>query len=193
MAVREPKEDSMEALEMVGLDAALSTHYSFTSQRGGYPYVWTDLPHKPGQRRPTPPEIGWPRYEEVTNGEKKIACSMDVAQCFGEHFVEEGGEDMSVEDVFKRIAFENPRCGDCVMQSLLGASGKSGFSAFLPESSWHDRSSPQVALPLSKNFTDTHYDSLGGRARAVSLLQRYSYTIGKCWCMFLYERILTYL
>jgi len=35
------------------------------------------------------------------------------------------------------------------------------------------------ALSMSKNWTHAEYDTHGGRARAVSLLQRYSYVLGQ--------------
>jgi hypothetical protein len=88
-----------------------------------------------------------------------------------------------VEDIFKRVAFEKPKCGDCIIMSLLGASGMVGFSAFLPEPSSNIYSEEQVALSMSKNWRSARYDMFGGRARAVSLLQRYSYAIGQ----FLFE------
>jgi hypothetical protein len=63
--------------------------------------------------------------------------------------------------------------------SLLGASGMIGFSAFLPESSPNVASGGIVALSMSRSWMNASYDAHGGRIRAVSLLQRYSYVIGQ--------------
>ena len=177
-----------QALKSVGLTPPFATEYGFTSSQGGYPYVWLegrpkftsdgsyvlvkDLYYKPGT-------LAWPQYTgSPVENETPVACMIKIYDCFGADFVEKGDDLISVENTFKRIAFEKPQCGDCIVQSLLGMSGKMGFSSFLPPVSSSDGFTDRVALDLSKSWADGHFDGTGGRTRAISLLQRYSYSLG---------------
>lgn len=177
-----------QALMNAGVTPPFATEYSFTSSQGGYPYVWLegrpklaqggtyvlikDLYNKPGA-------LKWPQYtgSAVGNG-TQVACTMKIYECFGADFVAKGDNLISVDNIFKRIAFDKPQCGDCIVQSLLGSSGETGFSSFLPPVSSNDGFTGPVALGMSKNWSDGHFNATGGRTRAISLLQRYSYSIG---------------
>lgn len=184
--LRLPIDEIEVMLTKAGLGAPLATHYSFTSHESGYAYSW--VKGRPvltqsgsyviiNKMFPRPANHGWPHYRPGDNKDDQIACTLDPLDCFGDAFISNGG-DVSVQDMFKRIAFEKPQCGDCVISILLGASGLTGMSAFLPQSYLNTRPSERVALSMSKNWTDAEYDTRGGRARAISLLQRYSYVLG---------------
>jgi hypothetical protein len=186
--IRQLKNEVGETLTKAGFGAPLSTHYSFTSHESGYAYSW--LKGRPvltkagsyvlvNKMHPPPENHGWPHYRPGDNWENHIACTLDLLDCFGADFMAKGGDMVSVQVTFKRLSFEKPQCGDCIISSLLGASGRTGLSAFLPPSSPSPRRSNRVALSMSKNWRDAEYDSNGGRARAVSLLQRYSYVLGQ--------------
>jgi hypothetical protein len=186
--IRQLKNEVAKTLSMAGFGAPLSTHYSFTSHESGYAYNW--LKGRPvrtqsgsyvivNKMRPPPANHGWPHYRPGDNKDNQIACTLDLFDCFGADFMAEGGDIVSVQDTFKRLSFEKPMCGDCIISSLLGASGRTGVSAFLPPPSLSPQRSNRVALSMSKNWTHAEYDTHGGRARAVSLLQRYSYVLGQ--------------
>lgn len=123
--------------------------------------------------------LAWPQYAgSVVESETPVACTMKILDCFGADFVANDSDSISVENTLKRIAFEKPQCGDCIIQSLLGTSGKIGFLSFLPPPSSSDGFTGPVALDISNNWADGRYDGMGGRTRAISLLQRYSYSLG---------------
>ena len=191
--IRMPTDDVEAALTKAGLGAPLSTHYSFTSHESGYVYSWLDgrpVLTQAGEyvlinkKFPPPDNYGWPHYRPGDNKENQIACTLDPFDCFGEEFMADGGDEVvgvgvGVQGVFKRVAFEKPKCGDCIISSLLGASGLQGLSAFLPDPSLESRPSERVALSFEKSWAGAGYDARGGRARAVALLQRYSYVLGQ--------------
>ena len=192
--IRLPDYGVEATLQKSGLDAPLATHYSFTSHESGYAYSW--LRGRPvltesgtyivfNQVRPPPENNGWPHYRPGDNKENQIACTLDIPDCFGDNFMGEEHDMVSVQDVFRRISFEKPTCGDCIISSLLRASGRKGLSAFLPPPSQSIQLSERVALSMSKNWTGAEYDARGGRARAISLLQRYSYVLGQICFVFI--------
>ncbi|KAJ1021062.1 hypothetical protein NDA16_003848 [Ustilago loliicola] len=49
---------------------------------------------------------------------------------------------LRVTDIFSRVAFQSPLCGDCMLMHIVGTSGDRGLSAFLP--------SPQADMPSIK-------------------------------------------
>ncbi|KZP18337.1 hypothetical protein FIBSPDRAFT_594037 [Athelia psychrophila] len=178
-----------------------------TKWQNGEP-VWVE----PGKGQRWVPDRNWPVYDydeddesgdadgeegaaekdegkqEEMEKEMDIECALDVVECFGEEWVApaDGDGDVLVEEVFRRVAFERPRCGDCIIASLVGQSGRRGLSAFLPPPPAEEDARGKIHIPLSveKTWEKAAYaDDLGGdrsRARAVSLLQRYSYIIGAC-------------
>jgi hypothetical protein len=178
------------ALTKVGLIPPLVTDYSFTSHEGGFPYIWLNGRSVLGQGgryvvvKPISqqaPNRGWPLFRSSDVNQSRVACTLDVLDCFGDDFMSEDDTIGPAEDIFKRVAFEKPQCGDCIIMGLLGASGTAGFSGFLPAPKLSSSiySEERVTLSMSKNWRSARYDMIGGRARAVSLLQRYSYVIGQ--------------
>jgi hypothetical protein len=94
--------------------------------------------------------------------------------------------DLSASRLFKHVAFENRVCGDAIIAALLGRSA--GLDAFLPPKRHpaHSPSQSQTAavLPLDKRWQDGDFSlaatvpaEVTSREFAVSLLQRYSYTL----------------
>lgn len=55
---------------------------------------------------------------------------------------------MRTEEIFKRFAFTERGCGDCLIMHLVGKSGERGLNAFLPET---DLEFPQEAIKASKS------------------------------------------
>lgn len=162
-----------------------ATTYGFTSHEGAYAYAWLDghvrredggevVWVKTSDKKA--PEKNWPNYRPKEGEGEGLECALDILDCFGDEFVVvKDGLDVGVEEVFKRVAFEKPRCGDCIIANLLAQSGTRGFEAFLPNVS---SSEGEESLSMAKTWKDAQYDTAGGRRRAVSLLQRYSYAIG---------------
>ncbi|GAA95223.1 uncharacterized protein L969DRAFT_92514 [Mixia osmundae IAM 14324] len=70
-----------------------------------------------------------PSYKQADN--RSIACTMSLPICFGEDFAT--AHNLSAQVVFRRIAFEQPECGDCLIVALLSLSGLKGLSAVLPD------------------------------------------------------------
>lgn len=139
----------------------------------------------------------WPNFD--WNGARSTSCKIRLEECFGNNFITPTS-DFSVEavGVFRRIVFEQPRCGDCIITQLVKRSGYLGFGAFLPpspETSTHSSSKsskneshgPRVeGVGLSDNsFLTANFtlpplvdSSITLRQRCLSLIHRYSYTIG---------------
>lgn len=124
-------------------------------------------------------------------------CHLELSSCLPRD--KNGLLKLSTTDIFKRFAFEEPKCGDCLIMHLLGHSGKRGLSAFLPEADMKfpvpedlEQQTPQpFHLPLNDNWRHANfslsnvasenglgYSSVTRRTFAMSLLARYSYVIG---------------
>lgn len=115
------------------------------------------------------------------------ACSFVVEECLGEGFAATG-DGFSTNDVFKRVAFEQPSCGDCMILLLVKASGPSGLEAFLPPPGAPSIAEhpPFVPLSLEKDFNEIDFVALAKemghahlRERAVRMIARYGYSLGE--------------
>jgi 3-O-alpha-D-mannopyranosyl-alpha-D-mannopyranose xylosylphosphotransferase len=116
--------------------------------------------------------------------------------CLPDNYFTDPSSTYPAEEVFKRIAFERPQCGDCLIDALITASGERGLSAFLPpaeitysptsqDEQW-DNLGP--ILPLTKQWRTTNFSvdkvitgeepSVNLREWCTTLLGRYVYTIG---------------
>ncbi|GAA5826985.1 hypothetical protein JCM11251_002195 [Rhodosporidiobolus azoricus] len=127
----------------------------------------------------------------------KVACTLEMERCFGADFLDPLTS-VSAMDVFRRMAYDRPQCGDCAVVALVGKSGRSGLSAFLPEC---DASSalasptfpPSSLVSTAKTFADvvlphsvpsasfSAYSSVtcsSARALSIRRILRYSYTLG---------------
>jgi hypothetical protein len=94
--------------------------------------------------------------------------------------------ELTASRLFKHVAFESRACGDAIIAALLGQSA--GLDAFLPPKRSPAHSSSQLqttaVLPLNKRWQDGDFSlaatvpaEITPREFAVSLLQRYSYTL----------------
>jgi hypothetical protein len=82
------------------------------------------------------------------------ACSMQLERCFGGDFLSPK-KSLAAVDVFRQLASVEPTCGDCVVVALVGKSGPSGLSAFLPDCSSSSSSSSSPSLSSSTStFND---------------------------------------
>ena len=164
----------------LGLEPPKETVYKWIS-RDGYFYMH-------GLHRIFPTLDGRPSY----------FCKMSLSQCFGsEDFFDKFEDDgVTSQWLFTNMAFENPRCGDCIIAGLLTASGKEGLEAFLPPKSHLEKLFPATigdgrkhvpymgglnkswqGLDFSpKAVLGTHWTP---RDFVIRSLQRYSYTVGK--------------
>lgn len=141
----------------------------------------------------------YPNFDKPGSGR---FCSIDPEWCFGGNWTHPPTS--STSDVFKRAAFEEPKCGDCVIAAFLGESSR-GLEAFLPpspqtplqqakktgsqsklkEEALLTASMESPILPLSRDWHDTDFAlskvlprRMSSRDFATSLLLRYSYVMG---------------
>ncbi|KAJ7896082.1 hypothetical protein B0H14DRAFT_2431241 [Mycena olivaceomarginata] len=91
-------------LQRLGLDAPKQTGYDWLSS-DGYPLIRTVKPN--------------PKDTFVQH------CTLDIEECLPSSL-------SSSLEVFRRVAFEKPDCGDCLIVHLIGRSGPVGLGAFLP-------------------------------------------------------------
>ncbi|KAJ6516459.1 hypothetical protein C8R45DRAFT_960203 [Mycena sanguinolenta] len=108
---------------------------------------------------------GYPLIDTVrTNAKDNSAqhCTIRAEECFP------SGLSSSL-DVFKRVAFEQPECGDCLIVHLISRSGKAGLDAFLPPVNAPRASAPQ-APSLANTWRDATFFSGMGREYAVNLM-----------------------
>ncbi|GAA5896666.1 uncharacterized protein JCM6883_006974 [Sporobolomyces salmoneus] len=163
-----------------GLKAPKESAVKFSSADG---YAYFDLSN---------PRRGWPSFAPDTRQREgdTIVCELDLDSCFGTDFFDSTNHSpISVQSTLKRIAFEQPRCGDCLIVKLLGSSGEKGLEAFLPPK---EKGSGRVeaeravtAIGLGgTRLQDISYERLETvnqtrRDLAISLIQRYSYAIAE--------------
>ncbi|SCV72845.1 BQ2448_4382 [Microbotryum intermedium] len=175
----------------VGLTRALESHYAFSS-KDGYAFF------KPASKSLLPQTMveDWPRFDQRHSAQldedlgvppRSSPCTLDMSICFPENFLDpENQSTMSVDETFRQLAFEQPRCGDCFIVQLLAKSGEQGLSKFLPDAVMQDEEDVDVPVEVIggtdkkwKEVSSFRSDLKGytQRQRAVSLLQRYSYTV----------------
>ncbi|PSR92032.1 hypothetical protein BD289DRAFT_196145 [Coniella lustricola] len=154
------------------------TQLLFSSQDG-----YSLVEFKPVDRNAPPADKAWPKYQ-------KDAAMLDWELCWNSAV-----GDQPVE-LFKHMAFEQPRCGDYLVTLLVARSGLRGLSAFLPAA---DTMFPRVAnlvecstttphLPLNDRWRDadfsleavakhTGWSGQSRRTFAMQIIQRYSYSV----------------
>lgn len=145
----------------------------------------------------------WPAFSEDDEVEsdddeaeetRGTACVLDSYMCFGEDFLLRQSDETSVGQVFGRLAFLVPACGDCVIVALVGNSGKRGFESFLPPPSPSPTplpSAPMSVVPhlsLSKTWQGSTLvlpATVDRRAFAIGLIARYSYSLAETRTQFI--------
>ncbi|MCO5613674.1 hypothetical protein L7F22_067952 [Adiantum nelumboides] len=87
------------------------------------------------------------RDEEVNKVFNTDFCQIDLSICWpkDDHL----NPVMNTDDIFKRFAFKERGCGDCLIMHLVGKSGERGLKAFLPKD---DQEFPQEAILASKRM-----------------------------------------
>jgi len=132
-------------------------------------------------------------------------CRLSYSQCFT---VDKTlGDGSKASEVFKHLAFRDPRCGDCVVSALVKASGRLGLSAFLPPAervvqttppldSDVDREVPHLPLVDDWQKGDFALTAVMASSRetnvrqwTLQLLHRYRYVLGSTPMSF--ERIVS--
>ncbi|KZT67094.1 hypothetical protein DAEQUDRAFT_729508 [Daedalea quercina L-15889] len=185
-----------ETLLAHGYDAdSHLTSYVFSSL-DGYPYLNLGSAGRPGfpSLAPDTAETALPR------------CRLSYAQCF----TVDGtvGDGSKASEVFKQLAFRDPRCGDCVISALVKASGRLGLSAFLPPAERVVQTTPPPLdsdadadvphLPLVDDWQKgdfslaavmAHSRETNVRRWTLQLLHRYRYILGSTPMMF--ERVVS--
>lgn len=137
--------------DQVGLPNPLETTLDFSSH-DGYAFL--------GLERTTsvPRTSAWPSVAAKTSTSSSPAapptapvCALDLVDCFGDDFLSLASTGVSsVSATFRRIAFDKPQCGDCVIALLVGKSGDAGLEAFLPPASEDDAASSEGATSDEK-------------------------------------------
>lgn len=176
-----------EAVVSAGGSLPEETQYIWSSTNG-YPYVSKEEGNSV-----------FPTYD----GQGEF-CSLSIKHCFGLPEQEVNATSpagLQASDLFKRIAFEQPRCGDCLMAGVLAKSGRNGLEAFLPAQDAKDVSTvkTQVTVPQLGEARDrwqevdfslakalqTDHGRWSRRDFIVRLLQRYAYTFGSTGSSFI--------
>ncbi|KAL7420064.1 hypothetical protein Q5752_005029 [Cryptotrichosporon argae] len=106
-AERKTLDDLHDIARAAKWDEPAGTEYTFSSLDG-------HLPNRPDVRNmPT-------------------SCDFSLHQCLATDFFA-SDRLLDAADVFTRLAFEMPGCGDCMITALVAASGARGLGAFLPK------------------------------------------------------------
>ncbi|PWN50205.1 hypothetical protein IE53DRAFT_316218 [Violaceomyces palustris] len=141
LKVKAPLRKSVEdpiAFQKAGVDVPLNTEYSFSSKDGhalsylswlwywnrprhGFPDLTKGLIEIPAA------ETIDPSFHPSSSSRSTDVCKLKRTACLGPR-----EESESASSLFKRIAFEKPECGDCMIAALMGASGISGIEKFVP-------------------------------------------------------------
>ncbi|GAA5941932.1 hypothetical protein JCM10213_004338 [Rhodosporidiobolus nylandii] len=183
-----PRRTSLSALanasSFSALPSAQETTFEFLSQDGFCLFAADDsheatIPHWAGS---------WPSFAPSADNGVGSPCALRLVDCFGEAFldVSQGAASTDASELLKRIAFERPECGDCLIVQLLAKSGERGLEAFLPEKvekEQLDRSLEVVTVGTSGMIWkeldfNTVLSGASRRQQAISLIQRYAYSIG---------------
>ncbi|GAA5842285.1 hypothetical protein JCM9279_005333 [Rhodotorula babjevae] len=202
--------DLPRRLDKVGLPKPLETTLDFSSHDG---YAFLGLEGTTS----TPRISSWPliavKSSESSAGPARAAppiCKLDLVDCFGDDFLSLASTGASsVASTFRRIAFDKPQCGDCIIALLVGKSGEAGLEAFLPPVSEGDSASVEGTAAEEEEHVELDVQAVGLegtdwrtidfsrwpereekgaraslRARCAALIHRYSYSLGSSPAVF---------
>lgn len=147
------------------------------------------------------PRVIQPNHPSDTNER----CIFDLERCLGPFYTR--NENTTADEMFKRLAFAEPACGDCLSSALVTASGPLGLSAFFPppDASYTNQEAisrhvdylPPPHLPMTATWQEADFSlanvmaetSLPGektplRMWTMKLLSRYQYLSGKSRSLF---------
>lgn len=189
-----------DTLAKGGLDEMRETNVVFSSA-DGYAHFRTATQLRENEYRP------WPGFEFLPDEPDLPTCQVDVAQCFGHDFVPAtftGASEVDASQAFKRLAFEHPECGDCLIVALLAKSGQRGLDAFLPPNvaaAATDRpevnpNSVPAAVAVGLGAVEWEEADFAGpplsgdlaRLTAVRLISRYAYAVGETSSRFVSDK-----
>lgn len=198
--VRRSRDVDFEAFEKAGVPAPKNTQYSFSSQ-DGHALSYLDWSWPWERTRNGYPDLSAENesardharaWWASTDTQTRNVCEISLSKCLSPNV-----EDESADAVFKRIAFSQSPCGDCMLAALLNASGRSGISAFLPPPTSTVRIHPdstnrnsKAHLPLTSHWQQTNFSltsilpshphavELSLRTWCTRLIQRYQYILG---------------
>ncbi|KAI4784980.1 hypothetical protein E4T52_00029 [Aureobasidium sp. EXF-3400] len=195
-----------DVFQKANISIPTSTEYSFSS-KDGYALSYVDSMWPWNRPRHGYPDLTRGLLDNKTSADSSAsrsqynrnpsfvaaqACVINRSTCFGA-----SSKDETASDFFKRIAFENHECGDCIITALIGASGTSGIDKFLPDH--HAGTDPELRtdavtspphLPLTSDWTTTDFSmtyaipngslrsDMTLRTWCIRLIQRYSYVLG---------------
>lgn len=169
--IRRPERSSLADLQergyfAQGLSPPAQTALRFTSMDG---YAYEDVPRV----RSLTNGDTWPTFDDSRGPDR---CTISH-ECFPETFW--SGE-ANAEDVLKHVAFERPRCGDCLIRAVVSRSGLRGLAAFLPLASLTPTEAYAQPIALENTYEAASFatESTDWRSLATSLIARYSYVVG---------------
>ncbi|KAG8916073.1 hypothetical protein FRC01_003395 [Tulasnella sp. 417] len=159
------------------------TSYSFSSF-DGYPYT--------GLERSASPRF--PKFRKPIEEVKPHAgATCNLSQdCL--HLPE--GTPATASEIFKQVAFRQPKCGDCIINAVMNKCGQAGLDAFLPDShrkfpprpkSFFEKGDrdPVPRLPLTSEWESVDFSIKGMTASELSVrewvtraLHRYRFVLG---------------
>jgi hypothetical protein len=88
-----------------------------------------------------------------------VHCTISIEHCFAPN---------STLEVFKRVTFEHPDCGDCLIAHIIAKSGSHGLNAFLPSA--NSPSAVHHNMSLAKEWQHANFPSGMGREFAVDAM-----------------------
>ncbi|KIO29921.1 hypothetical protein M407DRAFT_161282 [Tulasnella calospora MUT 4182] len=182
--LRQPR-DTLNRIKQAWESADISplTIYSFSSF-DGYPYTGLEpsAPHRfPKFRKPQPD----------TRPQAGMTCNLSQ-DCF--HLPK--GIPMTASEIFKQVAFREPKCGDCIISAVVNKCGQAGLDAFLPDSrrkfparpkSFFEKADndPVPRLPLTSEWESVDFSIKSMTASELSVrewvaraLRRYRFVLG---------------
>lgn len=111
-------------------------------EQGATTYGFSNLDGYPYSRLGTyPRNSDWKHINSFST--MRSVCTLKYHECFGDA--------QTASQVFLNVAFDTPKCGDCLIHALVKASGKLGLSAFLPPP---ERVFRTDALEYEETFSD---------------------------------------
>ncbi|KAH7104304.1 hypothetical protein BKA62DRAFT_502361 [Auriculariales sp. MPI-PUGE-AT-0066] len=131
-----------ETLNAAGFQSRKTADYTFVSADGHRFYDWRDDFKEEDAK--------------LINKDAGEICLIRRSECFP--------TGINAADVFKNLAFDHGRCGDCIVQALVRASGRLGFDAFLPPANRTVNVRPfklARTLPIGQRWKDIDF-SLSG-------------------------------
>ncbi|RUS21366.1 hypothetical protein BC937DRAFT_92915 [Endogone sp. FLAS-F59071] len=155
-----------ENLERGGIKVSSATNYIWTSADG---YAFSS---KKFQASGEPILEEHDYHPEPDRVESRV-CKINITQCFPDGF--ENPAIWGIKVDWRKVAFEDVKCGDCLAMILLAESGEWGFEAFLPptdatnqmeediQSGWSTialipKRDPQEHSDTTSTFTNPSFD-----------------------------------